>query len=138
MVAGVPDRFATVDEALAYFGKDAPPESPVRRRYEAYLKKVDGGYVLKRDTWHRERMRKTLAGGATAGPDLWAALGKVRCPILAIRGTRSDMFAAETVGRVRSANPDLTLVEVVAGHDVAGDNPAALLAEVSAFLERTR
>ncbi len=56
---------------------------------------------------------------------MWAALAKVTCPILEVRGTASDMFAPETAARVKSTNERLELVEVEAGHDVAGDNPEA-------------
>lgn len=136
-VAGVPDVFATVDDALAYFGKSAglAADDPYRRRMEAYLKPVGGGYILKRDTWHRDRFRAVLKGtGPGGGPDMWAKLGEVKCPTLVVRGTRSDMFAAENVGRVRAANPRITLVEIDAGHDVAGDAPDALVAEINRFL----
>ena len=44
------------------------------------------------------------------------------------------MFAVETARRVESTNHNLTLVEVEAGHDVGGDNPEALLAEIGMFL----
>ena len=134
-VANVPDRFASVEDAMDYFGADGGA-SGVRQRYEAYLNKLDDGYIVKRDTWHRDRFRKVLAGQAPAGgPDLWDALGRVKCPVLEVRGTRSDMFAPETAERVRSANSGLRLVEVDAGHNVAGDNPEALLAEVGRFLK---
>ena len=134
-VAGVPDRFASVAQAMAYFGADAS-DLAARARYEAYLDRRDGGYVVKRDTVHRDRFRKLLAGRAPgSGPDMWDALARVQCPVLAVRGTRSDMFAEDTVGRVKAINPNITLVEVDAGHDVGGDNPGALLAEVGKFLE---
>ena len=134
-VAGVPDHFASIAEGMAYFGADAS-DPAARARFEAYLDKRDGGYVVKRDTMHRDRFRKLLAGQAPGGgPDMWDALARVRCPILAVRGTRSDMFAEDTVGQVRSINRNITLVEVDAGHDVGGENPGALLAEVGKFLE---
>ena len=134
-VAGVPDRFASIAQGMAYFGADAS-DPTARARFEAYLDKRDGGYVVKRDTIHRDRFRKLLAGQAPGGgPDMWDALARVRCPILAVRGTRSDMFAEDTVGRVRSINRKISLVEIDAGHDVGGENPGALLAEVGRFLE---
>ena len=137
-VAGAPDVFASVDDALEYFGRDRnlPPDDPYRKRMEAYLAETAGGYAVKRDTFHRDRFRKALeGGGAAAGPDMWAALAAVRCPVLAIRGRRSDMFAAETVARVMDANPRISMVEIDAGHDLAGDAPEALIGEVAAFLE---
>lgn len=137
-VAGTPDAFASVDDALEYFGKDRnlPPDDPRRRRMEAYLAKTVGGYAVKRDTFHRDRFRKALEGAAVAaGPDMWAALAAVRCPVLAIRGRRSDMFAAETVARVMNANSRISMAEIDAGHDLAGDAPEALIGEAAAFLE---
>ena len=71
------------------------------------------------------------AGG---GPDMWAALAKVACPTLVVRGTRSDMFAAENVAKVKDTNANIALVEVDASHDVAGDAPEALITEVTKFL----
>ena len=136
-VAGIPDAFASVDDALEYFGRDRnlPPDDPYRRRMEAYLAETVGGYAVKRDVFHRDRFRKALQGAAGAGPDMWAALAAVRCPVLAVRGRRSDMFAAQTVARVAEANPRIAVVEVDAGHDLAGDAPEALIGEVAAFLE---
>jgi pimeloyl-ACP methyl ester carboxylesterase len=134
-VAGIPEVFGSIEEGMAYFDAD-PGDAKLRARYEAYLKPVEGGFMVKRDTVHRDRFRKVLAGEAPAGgPDMWDALARVRCPTLVVRGTRSDMFAPETAVRVRSANANITLVEVDAGHDVAGDNPDALLAEAGKFLE---
>lgn len=137
-VAGVPDVFPSVDDALSYFGKDPslPADDPYRKRMEAYLKPVDGGFIVKRDTFHRERFRKVLAGeGGGGGPDMWAKLAEVKCPTLVVRGTRSDMFAEENVDTVKATNPNITLVQVDASHDVAGDAPDALIAEVNRFLE---
>lgn len=135
-VANVPDRFETVEAAIRYFGKD-PDDPAVQARFEAYLDKRDDGYVIKRDTWHRERFRKVLAGeGRGGGPDMWAALARVRCPTLVLRGTGSDMFAPETAERVRAANTCLTVVEVDAGHDIAGDAPDALIEHVGNFLTK--
>lgn len=137
-VAGVPDCFADVDDALAYFGHDRTlgADHPVRRRMEAYLSPFAGGFRIKRDTFHRDRFRRVLEEGPVAGgPDMWEKLSEVRCPTLVVRGTRSDMFGAESVERVKSAHADLAFVEIDAGHDLAGDAPEALVAEIGRFLE---
>lgn len=134
-VAGVPDAFADVDQAMDYFGADKA--DPVKRaRMEAYLRPVEGGYGIKRDTLFRERFKRQIETGEKQklGADMWQVLAEVRCPILEVRGTRSDMFAAETAEQVKKTNPNLTLVEVDAGHNVAGDNPQALLSAVRPFL----
>lgn len=137
-VAGVPDRFASIDDALAYFGRDRglAADHPERKRMEAYLRPAGDGFEIKRDPWHRERFRAILEGRAEAGggPDMWTVFARIACPVLVVRGARSDMFAAENVPRMREANANAALVEIDAGHDVAGDAPEALLAEVETFL----
>jgi len=139
-VAGVPDRFDSVDEAMRHFELD--PHSPrgraSRARFEEYLKPVEGGFAIKRDPYFRDQFRRILETGERPKPevDMWRMLGEVRCPILVIRGTRSDLFAGETVARVKAANPRIRIVEVEAGHNIAGDNPSGLLAALKSFLEK--
>ena len=67
------------------------------------------------------------------GVDMWQLIGEVRCPLLSVRGKRSDMYAAETVQKMKDANPRLQVVEVDAGHDIAGENPAALIGVLRPF-----
>ena len=133
-VAGVPDVFAQVEDALRYF--DAGPEK--RQRYLAYLKPLPNGFAIKRDPFFREQFRHTLATGERPklGVDMWAVLGEIRSPTLVVRASRSDLFAPETVQKMRAANPRFTVVEVDSGHDVASDNPAALVAAIEPFLAK--
>lgn len=133
-VANVPDVFATIEDAMRHFGAD--PSGPKRPRFEAYLRRVGGGYAIKRDPHFRDHFRRIIETGERPklGVDMWQALSEVACPILAVRGSRSDMFAVETVPKVKAANPRLMLVEVDAGHNVGGDNPAALIDAVRPFL----
>jgi esterase len=139
-VAGTPELFKTIDEAMAYFGADAhsPQGAGVRARFEAYLKPVPGGFEVKRDPYFRAQFRRVLETGERPklGVDLWASLGAVACPVTDIRGTRSDMFAAATVAKMTAANPRLKVVEVDAGHNVAGENQPAFLRAARAFLEQ--
>jgi esterase len=128
IVARTPERFASVDEALAYFKQSD------RARMQAYLR-PDGS--IKRDPHFRDQFRKVLESGdrPKLGVDMWQLLGEVRCPILSLRGARSDMYAAETMQKMRAANPKLRVVEVDAGHNIAGENPAGFVAAVRDFLE---
>jgi esterase len=130
-VAAVPELFASVDAAMAHF--KAAKERRVR--FEAYLLKVEGGYAVKRDPWFRDQCRKLLAG-AEAKPrvDMWKALGRLQVPTLVVRGTKSDLFAAQTVEKVKAANPVIRLVEVDAGHNIAADNITALVAALRGFV----
>ena len=138
IVAGVPDVFPDVDAALDYFGQDphSPHDSSVRTRMEHYLKPVDGGFVIKRDTAFRDKFRKQRDTGEREplGADMWERLGAVQCPILVVRGTRSDMFADETVPKVKEANANVTLVELDTAHNVGGEDPEGLVREVKKFL----
>lgn len=134
-VAGVPDTFPSVDAAIVHFGRDAK-DPLVRARFEAYLRPVPGGFAIKRDPIHKERMQKSIATGERPKPeiDMWQVLAKVNCPILVVRGAQSDMFAADIKDRVRSTNKMIALVEVDGGHNVGGDNPKGLTAEIIKFL----
>lgn len=138
-VSSQPDIFASIDEAMRYF--DVDPESDAgrarRARFEAYLKPVDGGFRLKRDLHYRNQFRRQKETGEKAklGVDMWEVIGRIRCPILSIRGIRSDMYLGDAMGKMAAANPNLGLVEVDAGHDVAGDNLDGFVRAVRPFLD---
>lgn len=129
-VANTPDAFATIEEAMQYFGKSD------RARFEAYLKKTPQGFAVKRDTHFRDQFRKVLETGERPklGIDMWQLIGEVRSPILSLRGLRSDMYAADTKQKMREANPRLRIAEVDAGHNIAGENPQGFLAELRPFV----
>jgi pimeloyl-ACP methyl ester carboxylesterase len=109
-----------------------------RSRFAAYLRKVEGGYAIKRDPYFRDQFRRILETGEhpKLGVDMWQVLERIGCPTLVIRGARSDTFAAETVAKVRAANTRFRIVEVESGHNVAVENQAGFLAEVRPFLQR--
>jgi len=129
MVANVPERFRSIDEAMGYF------RSKDRARFEAYLRPVEGGgFVLKRDTYFQALFKSGQR--PSHGVDMWALLGEVRCPILSMRGRRSDMYLPETAAKMQAANPRLQVVEVDAGHNIAGENPEGFLKALGAFLNK--
>src|SRR5262245_44432315 len=131
LVGNQPDNFASIEAAMRYSGKGE------RARFEAYLRKTESGWAVKRDLYFRDQFRRTLQSGERPklGVDMWQLLGEVRCPILSLRGARSDMYAEETVPKMKAANPGLQLVEIPdAGHDIAGDNPGGLVAALGAFM----
>lgn len=134
-IVDMPARFASVGEAMAYFGADAA-DAGTRARFEAYLKPDGGGLAIRRDPFFKEMFRRLRDDGVRPdhGADLWDCLGRVACPILVLRGRRSDMFAPETADKVRACNRLIRLVEIDAGHNIAGDAPDALIGEVRAHL----
>ena len=131
-VAGTPDVFSSIEDGMKFFNAAADK----RERFEAYLRPLDGGYEVKRDPHFRDQFRKLLETGErpSIGVDMWQVLGEVRCPLLSVRGTRSDMYAPETVAKMKAANPGLRVVEVDAGHNIGGENPEGLLAVMKPFV----
>jgi esterase len=135
-----PDVFASVDEAMAYDGHaEVPAASPVRKRYEAFLRPTTSGYVLRRDLAFRDNFKRALDTGQSAPVPayLWPMLSALEIPALVIRASASDMFAAETLAKVGAANPRIAAIELTGSHDLAGDNPDGLVAAVQDFLMRT-
>jgi pimeloyl-ACP methyl ester carboxylesterase len=128
IVANTPDKFVSLDEALRYFAASN------RERFENYLT-VD--LRLKRDPFFRDQFKRLLDTGERPklGVDMWQLLGEVRCPILSMRGSRSDMYAPQTKDKMTAANPRLQVVEVDAGHNIAGENPQGFLRALRAFIE---
>ena len=131
-VAGTPEVFPSIEDGMKYFNSSAEK----RERFKAYLKPVAGGYEVKRDPHFRNQFRKLLDTGErpSIGVDMWQVLGELRCPILSVRGTRSDMYAPETVAKMKAANPGLRVVEVDAGHNIGGENPEGLIAVMKPFI----
>ena len=106
-----------------------------RARWEAFLKKTDKGYELKRDLHFRDNFKRALEGNPTPAPQfLWPMLGEMTIPTLVIRGTESDMFAPETMETVRATNSRIKTVEVAGSHNLSGDNPQGLSKAVNDFL----
>ncbi len=81
-------------------------------------------------TWKYDKVMRTPGQRSpTATPEqLWDAVAKIDCPTLVVRGSESDIFTEETMGKMQSVIPQCTTVTVDrAGHLVAGDNPAGFL-----------
>jgi pimeloyl-ACP methyl ester carboxylesterase len=130
--------FKSVDEAMSYFKVDPKKATDKQRaRFEAYLMPHEGGLIPRRDLFFRENFRKIRDEGMKPdhGADLWECLAKVQCATLVLRGRSSDMFAPETVDKVKSTNKNITLVEVDGGHNIPGENPEGLKQAVKKFLD---
>lgn len=138
IVGRTPDLFASIEEAMDYYEIDPHTSESLkqRERFEAYLRPIEGGFMVKRDPVFRDNFRKILETGKRPKPpvDMWDVLGRVRCPILVLRGTHSDMLSAEIGQQVKLARPDIEMVEIDAGHNIAGENPNVLISEIRSFL----
>lgn len=123
-----PQRFADREEALAYLRTTSPgyTDEVYADRLEWALRPEAGGLVWRSDAHALARIER-------ASPDeMWAQLRRVRCPLFIVRGTRSNVLAAETAERMRresvASAPRVAaeLLELDAGHNVALDRPAEL------------
>ena len=69
---------------------------------------------------------------------LWECVEAVDCPSLVVRGSRSDIFAEETLAKMGQVMSDCTTETIKdAGHLVQGDNPVDFIASARRILSRT-
>jgi len=124
MMASAPERFDTLEQAVAYTRANNPRYSDalLRRRVEHGLRALpQGGFTWKYDRELREAVRQGRWRDPT---DLWPLWSAIACPTLLVRGVESDLFTPEIAKRMLEAQPRARLVEVEgAGHTVPGDQP---------------
>ena len=90
--------------------------------------------------WDPETKNRTRSG---ADPNwttekLWECVESVDCPSLVVRGSRSDIFAEETLVKMGEVMVDCTTTTIKdAGHLVQGDNPVDFIAAAHELLTRT-
>lgn len=66
---------------------------------------------------------------------LWSDVARITCPTLVVRGADSDVFSGDNAALLTQRLRDARQVVIEgAGHTVQGDNPAALVREMRAFL----
>jgi pimeloyl-ACP methyl ester carboxylesterase len=75
----------------------------------------------------------SIMSGADHG-DLWTALRAIRCPVLLVRGTRSNVLSADVARRMIETLADGRLNELDAGHNVALDRPKELADAIIQFV----
>jgi esterase len=126
-----PERFEYADEARAYLRRTSPGYSEdVYANRMRWLFREDGGDVV----WRSSRDALASIMSSAGRGDLWDALRKVRCPVLVVRGTRSNVLSADVAQRMTKMLADGHLVELDAGHNVALDRSQALADAVVAFV----
>ncbi len=138
-IGGQPDLFDGVEAAMRYDGLDpAQAGADLRKRYEMFLQPVDGGYRLKRDLYHRDKFKAVLETGQRAPEktDFWALLSNLTQPLTVIRAAESDLFAPETMDKVRQANSRAEVLEIAGTHDLARTNPEGLVDALRPLIAR--
>jgi pimeloyl-ACP methyl ester carboxylesterase len=79
--------------------------------------------------------RLPASQGRYRDPELWTALGRIKCPTLVIRGSGSGVLPQDVASRMVEGMlvSDLATIEA-AGHDVIMDNPDGFSSCVKGFL----
>ena len=132
-----PQLFQSVEEAMKTLaGRASPPRfSRDRARAEKALRKVEGGFMLTRDPdignvtpqWPGIRTPK-LNGG-----DIWDGLKNTKCPVRYVSGLKSDRRKPDALAKLVTQK-NVTVSDVNAEHDVAGQAPDELVEIVKGFL----
>ena len=126
-----PERFEYADDALAYLRKTSPgyPEDVYKNRMR-WLFREDAGDLVWRSS--RDALASIMS---SRGSNLADELRAVRCPVLLVRGTRSNVLSADVAERMVKSVADGRLIELDAGHNVALDRPAQLAEAVMEFAQ---
>lgn len=135
-MAATPERFATVDDAVAWVraANTRYDDALLRHRIAHAVRPLPaGGFAWKYDRGLRDAVR---AGRRPEPIDLWSLWQALGIPVLLVRGAESDVLAPETARRMVATQPAARLVEVPdAGHTVPGDRPDVFNALVGRFFD---
>jgi pimeloyl-ACP methyl ester carboxylesterase len=143
------DSFGSLEEAAAAVAEYLPnrrgPTSPERLKRNL-RQRADGRWEWKHALGRRlraagEEMPDDFKPGdwraLTAGMDV--ELAQLQCPVLVMRGSRSDVLSDEGAQEVAALIPDARLATIgAAGHHAAGDNPETTVTLVRGFLDEVK
>ena len=135
------ESFASPEEAAVEVAEYLPHRRQVNAdNLRRNLRELpDGRWVWKHMFARRLRGAQAPAGGWR---ELVAGMGDeaatLTCPVLVLRGARSDVLSNEGAEEIASLIPDARLATVgSAGHHAAGDNPETTVDLVRDFLAET-
>ena len=135
MVGDRPDRFATLDDALAYRRRMSPivasrtEDDQLELARGVLRRSADGAWGWKMDpAYITQRVQK----GPPPRPALWPALARIHAPTLVVWGADSDVLSEQQAQRMVETLPKGELVTV---HGV-GHAPTLIEPVVLAALER--
>ena len=140
------ESFESLDEAAVAIAEYLPRRGPVRPESltRNLRQRPDGRWEWKHGVGRRMRERREAGEDVPHPADnldavtvgIEDAAARLRCPVLVLRGSESDVLSAEAADDLVQVIPDARL-EIVdkAGHLAAGDNPHSTNALVVAFLD---
>jgi pimeloyl-ACP methyl ester carboxylesterase len=128
-----PERFVSLDEILdrtVQFNPTRSVSSLRRGVLHNAREESDGSW-----TWRYDPVRAWKTEGGFSFASLWDDVGRVKAPLLLVRGALSGVVSDEDVAELRRRRPDAEVVEVEgAGHSIQGDRPLELAAILERFL----
>jgi esterase len=132
------DVFSSEKEAFAQAraANPRPTDATLRHRVTHNLRRLpDGTLTYKYD---KELRRNPRALFDHTSDELWAAWRAVSCPVLLVRGSDSDVLAADTAQRMLAENPKVSFASIPdCGHSITLDRPDGLLEVVTPWLAAT-
>lgn len=139
------ESFGSLEEAAAEIARYLPQRKNVRPESltRNLRQRADGRWVWKHA--FGRRFREIEPGEHPADnldellADVRAAIPRVHCPVLVLRGERSDVLSDQGAEAAVEALPNARL-EIVerAGHLAAGDNPHSTVNLIASFLDEHR
>ena len=139
-LSSIPPSFASLEEATPFFRVHYTnlSSSELAERLRHYLAPMpDGRLRVKRDPAIGEKYRQILAGQASGPQPDWRTLASVPCPVLLLRGTRSELVTPAIEAQMRQVQPRMETVEIPdATHLIATEKPALVLAALRDYLAR--
>ena len=132
------ESFASLDEGATEVAAYLPNRSNVKpdNLRRNLRQRPDGRWEWKHSLGRRMRSADFKFGGwreLTAGLD--EEMPHLTCPVLVLRGAKSDVLSDEGAEEVAALIPDARLATITsAGHHAAGDNPQSTVDVVSGFL----
>jgi pimeloyl-ACP methyl ester carboxylesterase len=137
------ESFASLQEAATEIAQYLPHRKEVRAESltRNLRQRADGRWV-----WKHGFNRRLRTEGAEQGRNwnhviegLDADAASLRCPVLVLRGSASDVLSSQGAEEVAALIPNARLAIVEkAGHLAAGDNPASTVNLISSFLAELR
>lgn len=111
---GADPRFATLEELEAYLREIHAPFGPLADAQWRFLAEhghrqlPEGGFGLHYDP----KIGDALRNRPIEDGKLWHVWEKVRCPVLLIRGTESDLLLTDTVAQMCHGRSNIEVVEI--------------------------
>ncbi len=134
------ESFASLEEAAAEIARYLPNRKQVRPESltRNLRQRADGRWI-----WKHGMARRWREDDGAEIPD-WRAIlegladdaASLRCPVLVLRGGKSDVLSDQGAEEIAEIIPDSRLRTIVnAGHLAAGDNPESTVGLIKSFLD---